>query len=185
LPEAVPAAELQRRALDELMEGYQGGDQTAAGQLVERLSPLLFRFLWGPGLTRGGVEDLLQDCWLRIHKARHTFRRGEPLLPWAFAIARHVRVDGYRRSSRITTHELATDRLADYPVASPAGPELDLPRLLDTLPEGQREVLFLLKVSGMSLEEVARATSSTVGAVKQKAHRGYEKLRETLGVSRP
>jgi hypothetical protein len=35
----------------------------------------------------------------------------------------------------------------------------------------------MLKVSGMSLEEVARATRSTVGAVKQKAHRAYEKLR--------
>jgi RNA polymerase sigma-70 factor (ECF subfamily) len=38
----------------------------------------------------------------------------------------------------------------------------------------------MLKVSGMSLEEVARATSSSVGSVKQKAHRAYEKLREKL-----
>ena len=38
----------------------------------------------------------------------------------------------------------------------------------------------MLKVSGMSLEEVARATSSTVGAIKQKAHRAYAKLRELL-----
>ena len=36
----------------------------------------------------------------------------------------------------------------------------------------------MLKVSGMSLEEVARATGGTVGAVKQKAHRAYVKLRE-------
>ena len=38
----------------------------------------------------------------------------------------------------------------------------------------------MLKVSGMSLEEVARATSSTVGAVKQKAHRAYAALRRVL-----
>jgi RNA polymerase sigma-70 factor (ECF subfamily) len=38
----------------------------------------------------------------------------------------------------------------------------------------------MLKIAGMSLEEVARATSSSVGSVKQKAHRGYEKLREHL-----
>ena len=36
------------------------------------------------------------------------------------------------------------------------------------------------QVAGMSLEEVARATSSTVGSVKQKAHRAYERLRERL-----
>jgi RNA polymerase sigma-70 factor (ECF subfamily) len=52
--------------------------------------------------------------------------------------------------------------------------------LLATLPEGQREVLMMLKVGGLSLEEVARATSSTVGAVKQKAHRAYERLRSLL-----
>jgi RNA polymerase sigma-70 factor (ECF subfamily) len=48
------------------------------------------------------------------------------------------------------------------------------------LPESQREVLIMLKVNGLSVEEIARATSSTVGAVKQKAHRAYEKLRNLL-----
>jgi RNA polymerase sigma-70 factor (ECF subfamily) len=53
-------------------------------------------------------------------------------------------------------------------------------RLIASLPEAQREALVMLKVSGMSLEEVARATSSTVGAVKQRAHRAYETLRRGL-----
>jgi len=48
------------------------------------------------------------------------------------------------------------------------------------LPESQREVLTMLKVNELSLEEVARATSSTVGAVKQKAHRAYQQLRNLL-----
>lgn len=54
-------------------------------------------------------------------------------------------------------------------------------KLLEALPEGQKEVILMLKVSGMTLEEVARATSCTVGAVKQKAHRAYQKLRIVLG----
>ena len=48
------------------------------------------------------------------------------------------------------------------------------------LPDSQREVLTMLKVLGMTVDEVARATSSTGGAVKQKAHRAYEKLRAVL-----
>jgi DNA-directed RNA polymerase specialized sigma24 family protein len=66
-----------------------------------------------------------------------------------------------------------------YPPEHPSGRD-EFMRLLDNLPESQREVIFMLKVSGMSLEEVARATSSTVGAIKQKAHRAYERLRLTL-----
>jgi RNA polymerase sigma-70 factor (ECF subfamily) len=38
----------------------------------------------------------------------------------------------------------------------------------------------MLKLGGLSLVEVARATSSTVGAVKQKAHRAYDRLRKLL-----
>jgi RNA polymerase sigma-70 factor (ECF subfamily) len=52
--------------------------------------------------------------------------------------------------------------------------------LVAALPEAQREVITMLKVGGLSLEEVARATLSTAGAVKQKAHRGYDRLRKLL-----
>ena len=54
---------------------------------------------------------------------------------------------------------------------------------LEEFRPGQREVIEMLKVAGMSLEEVARATSSTVGSVKQKVHRGYKKLRETMSAA--
>jgi RNA polymerase sigma-70 factor (ECF subfamily) len=53
---------------------------------------------------------------------------------------------------------------------------------LAPLSESQREVLEMLKVAGMSLEEVARATSCSVGSVKQKVHRAYEKLRRTMSL---
>lgn len=63
-------------------------------------------------------------------------------------------------------------------VEGPAGRgKYELDRALESLPESQREVIVMLKVTGMSLEEVARATSSTIGSVKQKAHRAYSKLR--------
>jgi RNA polymerase sigma-70 factor (ECF subfamily) len=59
-------------------------------------------------------------------------------------------------------------------------PALDFDALVAVLPASQREVVSMLKVSGMSLEEVARATASSVGSVKLKAHRAYEKLRSVL-----
>jgi RNA polymerase sigma-70 factor (ECF subfamily) len=52
--------------------------------------------------------------------------------------------------------------------------------MLGALPESQRQVLVMLKVSGMTMEEVARATSSSLGSVKQKAHRAYRTLRGAL-----
>jgi RNA polymerase sigma-70 factor (ECF subfamily) len=100
-------------------------------------------------------------------------------MPWAYAIARRVRIDGYRRTRRITRHEVLMDRVPERPLETE---QRDAPVAFDALvlalPESQREVITMLKVGGLSLEEVARATSSTVGAVKQKAHRAYGRLRQ-------
>jgi Sigma-70, region 4 len=51
------------------------------------------------------------------------------------------------------------------------------------LPESQREVLAMVNVNGPSIEEVARATSSTVEPIKRKAHRAYERLLKFAGGS--
>ncbi len=169
---------LNEDALRDLMVRYQQADRQAVEELAERLSPMLFRFLSGPNLTRTDTEDLLQECWLRLHRARHTYRPSEPLLPWVFAIARHTRLDWFRRRKRVGSREVL---VAEPPETSrPKEPSSGILEMLNRLPESQRDVLLMLKVSGMSLEEVARATSSTVGGIKQKAHRAYQALRRML-----
>ena len=169
--------------LNQLMVRYQQAEESAAAALIEQVSPKLYRCLASSGYSRNHVDDLLQECWLRIHRARHSYRPEEPVLPWIFAIARNTRVDGLRRRLRIEKREMVLDDYREATIGfedrSVAG-TVDFERLLEELPESQREVVTMLKVSGMSLEEVARTTQSTVGAVKQKAHRAYEKLRKVL-----
>jgi len=167
--------------LEALMEAYQNGDREAANRLIECVSPALHRYLAVQIADRRHADDLLQDVWLRIHRSRHTYRPGEPVLPWVYAIARHVRIDGYRRRE-FERRESTLDGVAEP--AMPAAPDRssvpDLEYLLASLPESQREVISLLKISGLSLEETARVTQSSIGSVKQKAHRAYEKLRALL-----
>jgi len=167
-----------------LMVRYQAGDAAAVDSLVANLSPALLRFCWGPGMSRSDAEDLLQDCWLRIHRARHTYLASEPLLPWIFAVARYSRLDAYRRARRLGSREVLVAEAPEPFGATPA-PGSGVMELVNRLPEGQREVILMLKVVGMSLEEVARATSSTAGAIKQKAHRAYAALRSMLELERP
>ena len=141
------------------MSRYQQADGEATAALIARLSPQVFQFFLAQVRDRSQAEDLLQDFWLRVHKARHTFRSGEPLLPWVFAIARRTKIDQYRRSRNIKSHEYQLDELPETASREPAKkPSLDLADLLKTLPAAQRETIWLLKVSGLSLEEVARAT---------------------------
>src|SRR5260370_36231069 len=87
--------------LPQLMSRYQQADATAVSLLVQRLSPQLFRFFAGQMGNRADAEDMLQDLCLRIHRARHAYRPGEPVLPWVYAIAHCGRTDNYRRLRRI------------------------------------------------------------------------------------
>jgi len=169
--------------LRQLMRRYQSGDAEGLEELVRRISPVLLRYFIGSSSSPSDAEDLLQDCWMRIHQSRHTYRPSEPLMPWIFAIARHTRLDGYRRRRRLESRELLVPGIPEHLHSSAPQHSLqqdNFDALLGKLPDGQRDVILMLKVSGMSLEEVARATSSTVGAVKQKAHRAYLALRRAL-----
>jgi RNA polymerase sigma-70 factor (ECF subfamily) len=166
-----------------LMTRYQDADADALDQLVRRISPGLLRYFSVSRATRHEAEDLLQNCWLRIHRSRHTYRSSEPVLPWIYGIARHTSLDAYRKRKRLESHEVQVETLPDWAGSTaPSVPahEERLDDLIARLPESQREVIVMLKVMGMSLEEVARATSATVGAVKQKAHRAYKALRAAL-----
>ena len=167
--------------LEQLMIQYQNGNATAARQLIDSLSVQLFLFFSSQMGNRTEAVDMVQDTWLRIHRVRHTYRPGEPVLPWIYAIARRVRVDNFRRRRRISNREVMVDSLPDPAARDTSSGDLPpFAELIAPLPESQREVLTMLKVNGLSIEEVARATSSTVGSVKQKVHRAYDRLRTLL-----
>jgi RNA polymerase sigma-70 factor, ECF subfamily len=173
------ASESGEPELEELMIRYQQADGAATDLLIERLSPRMYRFFAAQMGSRTDADDMLQELWLRIHRVRHTYRAGEPLLPWAYAIAHRVRIDAFRRRMRLA-REVGTDKLPELGVLKREQNVPPVDELLGMLPESQREVLTMLKVDGLNVEEIARATSSTVGAVKQKAHRAYERLRDIL-----
>jgi RNA polymerase sigma-70 factor, ECF subfamily len=169
------------------MTRYQHADPAAPGELVRRISPPLLRYFGAVRADREDAQDMLQDCWIRIHRSRHTYRASEPVMPWIYAIARHTRLDAYRKRRRLESREQLVAAVPEHlhhtmPEAAPVPDAFE--QRVAILPEAQREVIVMLKVSGMSLEEVAKATSTTIGAVKQKAHRAYSTLRRALGKDR-
>ena len=147
--------------LPSLMALYQKGDAAAANTLINGLSPRLHRFFLMQFVSRRYADDLLQETWMRLHEVRHTYRPGQSVLPWLYAIARNIRVDHYRKVQRVETREQALDPHTDLPALTPRASTdaSSLETLLATLPESQREVIVMLKVAEMSLEEVARAKS--------------------------
>ena len=165
----------EKVTLEEWMQRYQAGDGDALETIVCEVSPRL-KAIFRSGSPDSEIEELVQETWFQVHRSRHTWRPGELLLPWIYSIARHIRSRSYRK--RVRRSEVELNERISIPT-----PELfgGFEQLLNELPESQREVLILMKVEGRSLAEVAAATGSSVGSVKQKEHRAYEKLRRVLG----
>lgn len=176
-------------ALDAAMDRYARGDDDAFGEVYDRLAPRLFAFLLRYTRDRARAEDVVQLTMLQMHRARGRFEPGAEVVPWAFAIARRLLIDQHRRGGREvlapTEDDTATELLAalDAPADQVAIAKETAARLaeeLAKLPENQRVAFELIKQDGLSVAEAAQVLGTTVAAVKLRAHRAYEALREVL-----
>src|SRR5215471_9549398 len=89
------------RSDEMLMAAYVTGDRPAFTTLFDRLAPRLHRFFRRSFGNDATADDLLQQTFLKIHRARDSYRRDLKVAPWAFAIAARVRLDELRRRKRI------------------------------------------------------------------------------------
>jgi len=167
-----------------LMERYaREGDREAFEVLFRRYAPRMLG-LFRRSTGRDDVaQDLVQQTFLHVHRARRDYRIGKPLRPWLFAIAMNVRREHFRRSARRKETPLDPVRHGEpsqEPDASTAT-ERVVRRALQQLPEPQREVVLLHYYEGLSMAEVAQAVGASRSAVKVRAHRAYNVLRDILG----
>jgi RNA polymerase sigma-70 factor (ECF subfamily) len=178
----VPLAEV-----DIAMERYGAGDEAAFAVVYDTLAPRLYGYFLRQTRDPSRAEDLLQQTMLHIHRARDRFIPGAEVTPWAFAIGRRLLVDGIRKSRREVLVEEPEAQAGASP--GPSGDDMvrarelasHVERVLATLPSSQRTAFELIKSEGLSLAEAAQVLGTTVSAVKLRAHRAYEALRNALG----
>src|SRR5882672_10712353 len=84
-----------------LMAAYVAGDRRAFEKLFERLAPRLHGFFRRSFGAEATADDLLQITFLKLHRARDTYKPDMRVAPWAFAIAARVRLDEYRKRNRL------------------------------------------------------------------------------------
>lgn len=164
------------------MLAAQQGDQEAYRTLLERLSPILQRYLSRRMFAADAVDDVSQDVLLTMHRVRHTYDASRAFEPWFFSIARSRLIDYMRRTKRIGSHELATDELPDRAdEQEPGSPGWEqFLEILEQLPASQREAFCLLKIEGLTTVEAAERAGVSVSALKVRAHRAYGRLKEGL-----
>ncbi len=167
---------------ESLMAAYVGGDSSAFAELFARYSPRLTRLFTRDLGRNEEAHDLVQQTFLQLHRARRDFKLGAALRPWLFTIALNLKRQYFRRQSRRPNVPLADEEAV---ASTEAGPEqklgdAQLRQALGRLSENQRDVIVLHWFEGLSFKEVAAVVGASESAVKVRAHRGYQKLREIV-----
>jgi RNA polymerase sigma-70 factor (ECF subfamily) len=170
------------------MVDAQGGDSASYETLLRELLPYVRGLVHRRLFARENVEDVVQNVFLSLHRARHTYRAERPFGPWLRAIARNAVIDHLRaRGRRPQELSLEAEGVAE-PAAEAPGPAAlheplssELAGALAELPAAQRQAVELLHLKGLSVAEAAQQLGVSRGALKVRAHRGYKALRARLG----
>jgi RNA polymerase sigma-70 factor (ECF subfamily) len=173
--------------LDAEMDRYAAGEDAAFDELYRRGAQRVRGFLIRLSGDAALADDLTQETFVRVHRARGSFNAGGAALPWMLAIARnafldHTRREQVRRSTGarvMQPAEAAAETRGDEVVA---GQEMlaIVRATLERLPLLQREAFVLIRFEGLSVSEAAQILGATEGAVKVRAFRAYEALRAAL-----
>jgi RNA polymerase sigma-70 factor, ECF subfamily len=168
----------------------QRGEAEAAGLLYEAHQAAIFRYLWLRVGERETAEDLTGEVFIRMLEALPRYRSSAtPFRAWLYRIARNLAIDHGRRARRVGGEAPASLEAmpADlHPAGDPAhqaDEKLSLEALraaLAGLEAGQREVVTLRFLSGLSLRETAAVVDKTEAAVKALQHRGLAALNYDL-----
>jgi len=182
---------------DELVLRLQSGDAAAFEELVLRYQNRLVTVLEQLISRRDQAEDLAQEVFLRVYRARATYQPTAKFCTWLFTIANNVAKNAKRsQAQRREVHIVARpddDRPAGLENMALAASGLMPTRQLDkaeraemvreavqALDERQRMALLLSKFEGLNYVEIAAAMETTTKAVKSLLFRARENVRERL-----
>jgi len=183
--EAMSGASMQSDT-QQIALGLRQGDVVVLESLVERYQYRLVRYLIYLLGRRDGVDDLVQETWLRVLERGSSYDGQARFEPWLFRVARNIAVDAMRRRRTLGLESNDDDGIRQAPASDEASPftsaaqteDADrLARALETLDPGYREALVLRFQEDLSLQEISAIVGAPVSTVASRIYKGLATLR--------
>lgn len=162
----------------DLIARVAGEDEDAFRMLYERFSDRVFRYAFTLLRNQHLAEEVAQETMIAVWKSAGRFASRSKLSTWIFGIARNKAFDLLRKERR-------GDRLPDVTLVEPDPASAVLKEQLvagamESLPESQREVVFLTFYEGLSYGEISAMLDIPEGTVKSRMFHAKRKLAEAL-----
>ena len=175
---------------EELMERYRDGDAAAFDTLYSRHKGGVFRYFMRQCGSRGIAEELFQDVWMNLIRARAGYTVQAKFTTYLYRLAHNRLIDHYRAhagnaaasfddADGPSLDDLEAPRNDDPAVAADVRQQAGrILQLIESLPHAQREAFLLQQESDMSIEEIAQATGVNRETAKSRLRYAIAKLRE-------
>ena len=177
-----------------LMLAYAGGDAGAFERLYARHKGPTYRYLLRHTSNRAVADELHQDVWMRVVRARERYRPEARFTTWLYTLARHRLIDHYRakNAAAVSLDDDSCDDPPYVPVADAPAAEDPLTLVIDAesgrrlvaaladVPTAQRDAFLLHVEAGLSLGEIATLGGVPAETVKSRLRYAYRRLRSAL-----
>jgi len=179
------------------MLDVKAGDEQSFELLLRKYRTPLVNFLYRMVRNTAVAEDLAQEVFLRVYRARGEYAPSAKFTTWMFRIATNLALNSVR-DNRHRQMEISIDQTMD--TGEDEQPPLEVPdraptveqelvarsraemimKAIHTLPEKQRAAVLLHKYQEMDYDEIARVLECSESALKSLLFRAYESLRAEL-----
>ncbi len=176
------------------MLAWRDGEAAAFEALYARHRSRLFRYLLHQCGRREQADEMFQEIWMSVIRARSTYEVSAKFTTWLYRIAHNRLIDGFRAGGRLAEFEVDVADVAgdppDFPAPAGAQPERMLERAqlagrllaaIEALPGPQREAFLLASEGGLSVEKIGNATGTGFETAKSRLRYAYARLRSELG----
>ena len=175
-----------------LISAFIKGDDGALKLLIERHRGRVFNFIYSKVSNRDISEDIFQDTFLKVIRTVKSKRYNEEgkFVPWVMRIAHNLVIDHFRKQNRIPVQrnsgEMDVFSLISDSTLNIENKiikdqvELDVVKLLDVLPEDQREVLEMRLFKDMSFKEISEQTGVSINTALGRMRYALINLRKAV-----
>jgi RNA polymerase sigma-70 factor (ECF subfamily) len=175
-----------------LVNHYIAGDENALAVLIERHQSKIYGFIYNKLNDRDAADDIFQDTFIKVIKTlkSNSYNEEGKFLPWVMRIAHNLIIDYFRRNKKMPMMR-ETDEYSIFSYLTDSSQnvegriiteqvENDLQKLIEALPDDQKEVLTMRLYRDMSFKEIADITGVSINTALGRMRYALINLRKVI-----
>ncbi|MEZ4797768.1 MAG: sigma-70 family RNA polymerase sigma factor [Flavobacteriaceae bacterium] len=175
-----------------LVSNYIKGDENALSVLINRHQQKIYSFIYSKVFDRDITEDIFQDTFIKVIRTLKLGKYNEEgkFLPWVMRISHNLVIDHFRKNNRMPKFDNSSDFdifsvLSDSSLNAERSiiksqVEDDVRRLIEELPEDQKEVLIMRMYNDLSFKEISDKTGVSINTALGRMRYALINLRKVI-----